>query len=69
MNLDRKCVPECEECGHNKDGLCEKFLCPEAKFRTGKNISCGMATHLIKMADEATKVRVGQQKQKKSKGI
>ena len=65
MNLDSKCISQCEGCGHNKSGLCEVFLCPEAKFRSGGG-SCGMSTHLVtRIVEDKIKVRHGQQKSKK----
>jgi hypothetical protein len=71
MELNGKCVPQCEGCDHMikelDDGWCPKFLCPEAKFRVGGGKSCGMATHLMTKIVEEGKVRQGQQKQKKKK--
>jgi hypothetical protein len=70
MNLDRKCVPQCEPCGYNKENFCEKFLCPEAKWRSGRGISCGMATHLIaRVIEDIGKNRAGQQKTKRQQAI
>jgi hypothetical protein len=68
MNLDGKCVPQCEGCDYNKNEICEKFLCPGAKFRVGIT-SCGMATHLMTRVVEDSRVRVGQQKQKRKNPV
>ena len=70
MNLDRKCIDQCDKCSYNINGFCEKFLCPEAKWRAGKGISCGMATHIAQeIMDEGRKKRAGQQKTKQQKAI
>jgi hypothetical protein len=64
--MNGKCITQCEGCDHKKDDFCEVFFSPEAKFRVGRGVSCGMATHLvIQIKDENGKVRIGQQKQKK----
>jgi hypothetical protein len=65
MNLDSKCVEECAGCDYGVDGTCKVFLCPAAKFRTGRGQSCGMATHLITRVVDESKKRIGQQKSKK----
>lgn len=63
-----KCVVQCEGCDHNKEGVCKIFISPEAKFRVGRGISCGSATHIgVRLVMENEKVRVGQQKQKSVK--
>jgi hypothetical protein len=70
MNLDGKCVAQCNGCDFQVEDRCEVFLCPEAKFRTGRGISCGMATHLIvRVVEDTGKKRAGQQKTKQQKSI
>ena len=56
-------VKECVGCDNIKDDFCRIWATPAAKWRLGP---CASATHVKAEAkSEATKVRVGQQKQKK----
>ena len=70
LNLDERepVVDQCSECSKvTKEGLCEAFLSPKAKWDRGKK--CPLATHLRKKlaVEEGGKKRVGQQKHKKKR--
>lgn len=56
-------VKECEGCDNVEGEVCRIWASPAAKWRMGP---CSSATHVkVEVKTEATKVRVGQQKQKK----
>jgi hypothetical protein len=56
-------VKECTGCENVEGEFCRIWATPAAKWRLGV---CTSATHMkVEIKTEATKVRVGQQKQKK----
>jgi len=66
--LGGKIVEKCVGCEHVSGDTCSKWVSPEARFRVGKDVSCGSATHLQGFKKESDqKNRVGQQKQKRKK--
>jgi hypothetical protein len=63
-----KLVKKCVGCDHASGDFCKIWVSPEARFRIGRGISCGTATHIkIEGKNSEEKIRAGQQKQKKKK--
>lgn len=58
-------VKECAGCENVEGEVCRIWASPAAKWRLG---ACASATHVkVEAKTETAKVRVGQQKQKKTK--
>jgi hypothetical protein len=65
LNSERKpIVKQCAGCGNISGDVCRVWVSPAAKWRLGV---CPSATHVkIEIHEAERKVRVGQQKQKKT---
>ncbi len=65
--LEKPCLPiidKCEGCGKIENGYCMLYIAPVVKWRSGR---CPAATHIQTDNKNSKKIRVGQQKQKKSR--
>ncbi len=55
---------KCDGCKHVEGTVCDAYVKPEVKWRIG---NCPLASHITNTITSNVKVRVGQQKQRKSR--
>ena len=70
MDNKGKLLEQCIGCENIIDNKCRIWVSPEARFRVGRGISCGSATHIMsEKQEDAKRVRAGQQKTKAQKAM